>query len=84
MADMNEEIFIEGPVGKLAIQAQDKLAKKMGMLFEVKCLGKSPQKVAKKYGYTKQRYYQLLDAYQHDGVDGIMNKKPGPKNRISD
>lgn len=82
MEDVHDFIYIEGPVGKLAIQAQDKLAKKMGMLFEVKCLGKIPEKVAQKYGYTKQRYYQLLDAYQNEGMNGIMNKKPGPKNKI--
>jgi transposase len=31
----------------------------------------------KKYGYTEQRYYQLLDKYQKDGSQGLIDKKTG-------
>ncbi len=31
----------------------------------------------KKYGYTEQRYYQLLKVYEHEGSEAIMDKKRG-------
>jgi len=84
MVKTNESLFfIEGLTGKLEIDFNDKLAKKMGMLFEINCLGKSPQAVAERYGYTKQRYYQILNSFRKEGSEGIMEKKTGPvKNRI--
>lgn len=32
-----------------------------------------------KYGYTEQRYYQLLKAYKENGMEGLIDKKAGPK-----
>ncbi|MBK9639687.1 MAG: helix-turn-helix domain-containing protein [Bacteroidetes bacterium] len=32
-----------------------------------------------KYGYSEQRYYQLLKAYKEKGLDGLIDKKSGPK-----
>lgn len=81
MNELNQidTIYLEGPKGKLEIDPKDKIAKKFAMLFEITCFGKSPQKVAEKYGYTRQRYYQLMEAYRMNGVEGIIGKKPGPK-----
>jgi hypothetical protein len=30
-----------------------------------------------KYGYTEQRYYQLLKAFQTQGSDALVEKKRG-------
>jgi transposase len=77
------KFYIEGPSGKLSIDNNDKLAKKIGMIFEIHCLGKSSKKVAKRYGYTKQRYYQILEKFKEEGSKGITEKKTGPvTNRI--
>jgi Helix-turn-helix domain len=32
-----------------------------------------------KYGYTEQRYYQLLKAFKEAGVEALVNKKTGPR-----
>jgi transposase len=72
-------LFLEGPGGKLPIKAQDKLGRQLAMLFEGKCLGLSSSMAAEKYGYTKQRYYQLLSTFEKDGTPGLMPKKTGPK-----
>lgn len=32
-----------------------------------------------KYGYTEQRYYQLLKSFKENGIDGLIDKKTGPK-----
>ena len=44
-------------------------------------MGVCPSEAAKKYGYTKQRYYQVLDSFMEDGSDGLSDKKRGPKNK---
>lgn len=72
-------IFLEGPSGKLPIKLQDRLAIQLAMLFEGKCIGVGPTKAVKKYGYSKQRYFQLLHAFEEGGIAAIMPKKTGPK-----
>ena len=72
-------IVCEGPAGKLPIQADDKLSRQLAMLFEGKCLGLGPTKSAQKYGYTRQRYFQLLKAFEEGGAPALLPKKTGPK-----
>lgn len=74
---MEETIIIEGLKGRdFPINPQDKLAVKMLMLFEGQCrIG--VYEAIKKYGYTEQRYYQLLKEYNEKGSEGIRDKKRG-------
>lgn len=71
--------LITGPSGSLTISADDEVARKLAMLIDGKCLGLGPTKAATKYGYTKQRFFQLLDAFEQAGSSGLMSKKKGPK-----
>lgn len=76
-------ILIEGPEGTMKIDPSDKLAVKLAMLFEGTCLSKHPTRVAAKYGYSKQRYYQILSRFKEGGTAALKEKKKGPKeNRI--
>lgn len=43
------------------------------------CEGVGPVKAAKKYGLTKQRYFQIRDAYQKAGAAALLSKPRGPK-----
>ena len=70
---------IEGPSGTLAIKSEDKVTRQLAMLFEGKCLGLGPTKAAKKYDYSKQRFFQVLKAYLKDGSKALLPKKTGPK-----
>lgn len=72
-------ITIKGLFGELQIDSSDKLSLKLAMLFEGACLSKRPTEVAAKYGYTKQRYYQILNDFNQGGSDAITDKKKGPK-----
>jgi transposase len=48
------------------------------MLIEGQCeLGAAG--AAEKHNITRQRYYQILDAFQENGVLGLQNQKRGPK-----
>lgn len=75
----NPNIYLEGPAGKLSINSKDKVARQLGMIFEGECTELGPIRAARKYGYSKQRYFQILHAFKEGGTDAIMPKKTGPK-----
>lgn len=74
---MEETILIEGLKGKdFPIDPKDKLAVKFAMLLEGQCtIG--VQGAIKKYDYTEQRYYQLLNSYKLGGTEELSDKKRG-------
>jgi transposase len=41
--------------------------------------GLGPKKAAAKYGFSEQRYYQLLHAFKEHGHSALVNQKTGPK-----
>jgi transposase len=74
-----DSFTLEGVGGSLAIDPNDEVAKKFAMLYEGQCGGVGPSRAAAKYGYTKQRYFQLLERYREQGTEGLRNQKRGPK-----
>jgi len=67
-----------GDHGSLRVADVDEVTKKLAMLIEGEChLG--PVKAAEKYGYTKQRYFQLREIYLEEGASALASKKRGPK-----
>jgi hypothetical protein len=70
---------LTGPAGSLAIAPDDALARRFLMILEGQCLQENIVTVVKKYGCCRQRYYQLLEAFQHGGVPALQPKKTGPK-----
>jgi transposase len=71
------KISIKGIKGKdFVVDPNDSLSMKLSMLFEGHCtIG--VQEAIKKYGYTEQRYYQLLANYQEGGAQALIDNKPG-------
>jgi transposase len=58
------------------IDENDSLCKKLSMLIEGHCtIG--VKEAIKKYGYTEQRYYQLLKQYHQGGSVALTDKKRG-------
>jgi transposase len=68
-----------GPVGALPVPASDLQAHRFLMLVEGECLEDNIAAVAQKYGYCRQRYYQLLDHYKEGGLAALVPQKTGPK-----
>lgn len=68
-----------GEHGELLVADQDEVTRKLAMLIEGECEGLGPSRAAEKYGYTKQRYFQLLHAYQELGSPALGSKPRGPK-----
>lgn len=67
-------------LSKLNIGSDAKTLRKLMMLIEG-TYGIGVQASIQKYGYTEQRYYQLLKAFKAQGIDGMTDKKRGPKTR---
>jgi transposase len=68
-----------GPHGNLPLLEEDEVTWKLAMLVEGELEGLGPSKAAKKYGYTKQRYFQILHAYREEGALALCNRPRGPK-----
>jgi transposase len=70
---------IVGTKGSLDVSPDDEITRKLAMLIEGECEPLGPTRAARKYGYTKQRYYQLLAAYRRGGARALQSQKRGPK-----
>jgi transposase len=69
-----------GSAGELVVcQEDDEILLKLAMLIEGECEGLGANAAAAKYGYSKQRYYQLLTAFHQGGCLALLSRKPGPK-----
>ena len=68
-----------GPVGALPVAPTDPLAHRFLMLVEGECLEAQIATIAQKYGYCRQRYYQLLAAYKAGGLLALQPQKTGPQ-----
>ena len=76
--DQNAQRLV-GAHGSLPLVEQDEVVKKLAMLIEGQCEGLGPSQAAKKYGYTKQRYFQLRKSLQEQGTAALQNRTTGPK-----
>jgi hypothetical protein len=80
MADFRPaEHIVRGPGGTLPVREDDEIARKLLMLVEGECEGTGPLKAAIKFGYSKQRYFQLRAVYRRSGALGLRSHKRGPK-----
>src|SRR4030065_1190305 len=70
---------LSGPEGSLPVREDDEVTVRLAMLFEGQCEVLGPVQAAQKFGYTRQRYYQILDQFKNQGAVGLKSLKPGPK-----
>jgi transposase len=75
----DEQYLIEGSAGTLTVASHDEVVLKFAMLVEGECEGLGPTGAARKYGYSRQRYFQLRKRYEAQGSDGLKSQKRGPK-----
>ena len=68
-----------GPGGSLPISADDEVCRRLAMLIEGECEELGPSQAARKYGFTRQRYYQILADFCTEGAEGLRLDNPGPK-----
>lgn len=70
---------IVGQHGSLEVPNDDEISRKLAMLIEGRCEGLGPTQAARAYGYTKQRYFQLLHRYLEQGAAALASRRRGPK-----
>ena len=68
-----------GPAGVLHVRKDDEITRKLLMLIEGECEASGPLQAARKFGYSKQRYFQLRAAFGQSGALGLQSQKRGPK-----
>ena len=68
-----------GPAGILKVREDDEITHKLCMLIEGECEDTGPLQAAEKFGYSKQRYFQLRTAFYESGAIGLRSRKRGPK-----
>lgn len=76
---VTENHSLVGPGGQLSIPQEDEITCKLAMLIEGECEGLGPTRAAQKFGYSKQRYFQLRQAFAQQGAKGLESQKRGPK-----
>ena len=68
-----------GPAGSLCVHQDDEISRRLAMLIEGQCEQLGPAHAAQKYGFTRQRYYQILADFYEAGAQGLRLETPGPK-----
>lgn len=71
--------FLHGPAGILEFPSQDEITLKFAMLYEGECEGMGATAAARKFGYSKQRYFQLLQLFREQGASALSSQKRGPR-----
>jgi transposase len=68
-----------GPGGSLPVRPDDEVTRKLAMLIAGECEGLGPVRAAEKFGFSKQRYFQLRQAFQEHGAAALQSQRRGPK-----
>lgn len=76
--DLAQQALV-GSGGSLAVRDDDEITRKLTMLIEGECEGLGPIKAARKFGFSKQRYFQLRAAFAKLGAAALQSHKRGPK-----
>jgi transposase len=76
-----ENLALVGEGGLLPVQADDEITRKLLMLIEGECEGLGPSQAAHKFGFSRQRYFQLRAAFAEHGALALQSQKRGPKTR---
>lgn len=71
--------LLVGSAGSLAVREDDEVTRKLVMLIEGECEGLGPLEAARKFGFSKQRYFQLRTAFLEAGAAALQSRKRGPK-----
>lgn len=76
--DLNKHALV-GVGGSLSVPEDDEITRKLMMLIEGECEESGPLQAATKFGYSKQRYFQLRAVFHEGGALGLRSAKRGPK-----
>jgi len=74
-----KHLRFSGPSGALSVSDDDEISRRLAMLIVGECEGQGATQAAKKFHFSRQRYYQLLEAFEAEGAVGLALEPRGPK-----
>jgi len=76
---LRKRLRFSGPGGVLPVSDDDEVSRRLAMLIVGQCQGKGATDAAKQFHFSRQRYYQLLAAFEQEGALGLALEPRGPK-----
>jgi transposase len=76
---LRKQLRFSGPGGILPVSHDDEVCRRLAMLIIGQCEGKGATHAAKQFHFSRQRYYQLLAAFDQGGALGLALEPRGPK-----
>jgi hypothetical protein len=76
--DLRTSRFV-GPGGVLDVPLDDEITRKLAMLLEGECTRAGPKAAAERFGFSRQRYFQLRAVFLERGSLGLHSERRGPK-----
>ena len=64
---IDDAYFLVGPRGRLPVSEHDEITRRLAMLYEGQCEEALITETARKFGYSRQRYYQLFELFKQAG-----------------
>ena len=72
--------YLRGEGGEIPVRKDDEVVRKLALLFEGECeVGNTIDEVCRKFGYSRQWYYRLLERFKREGSEALKSAKTGPK-----
>ena len=75
--ELEKQAFV-GNKGSLSVANDDELTRRLAMLLDGEC-EHGPKAAAKRFGLSRQRYFQLRQRFLEQGSKGLVPQKTGPK-----
>jgi transposase len=76
---LKKQLRFSGPGGILSVSENDQVSRRLAMLIVGECEGKGATQAARRFHFSRQRYYQLLAAFEREGAAGLALERRGPK-----
>jgi len=70
---------IQSQSGILPITEDDEITRKLAMLIEGECGSEGIDRAAAKFGFSRQRYFQVRALFLEKGGQALLSSKRGPK-----
>jgi hypothetical protein len=78
LLDISPQKF-SAPEGSLILTPEDEISLKLALLLEGECGPLGPDQAAAKFGFSRQRYFQLRHSFLEEGARGLLSQKRGPR-----
>lgn len=76
---LHDELQFTGPGGSLTVHPDDEISRRLAMLLAGECEGIGASEAARRFQFSRQRYYQLRSIFHAQGASALAPDTRGPK-----